>query len=97
MFVHVYAENGEALVTGTNWMYEKLTWALMEDSGKRIEEFEIPPRTQIMRYNLKHFIRCLQNNQKPSCTATDGLNAQAIIEGIKKSIASGQAVNIQDL
>lgn len=94
MFVHLYAENGEALVTGSNWMYDRIAWALAGDSEKTVEEFDLPPRRQIMRYNLEHFIQCVRDDATPSCGAEDGLNAQRIVEALKESIAAGQAVKL---
>ncbi len=92
MYVHVYAENGEALVTGPTWMYDKIEWALHEDDEKSVEVFDLPPRRQIMRYNMEHFIECVREGNTPSCGAEDGLNAMRIVDGLKQSIAAGQAV-----
>lgn len=94
MYVHVYAENGEVLVTGSNWMYDKIEWALHGDDEKSVEEFHVPPRRQIMRYNMEHFIECVREGKTPSCGAADGLNAMRIVDGLKESIAAGQAVDL---
>jgi len=94
MYVHVYAENGEALVTGDNWMYGRIEWALHEDKENSVEEFDVPPRRQIMRYNMEHFIQCVRDRATPTCGAEDGLNAMRIVDGLKQSMAAGQAVEL---
>ncbi|NOZ20447.1 MAG: Gfo/Idh/MocA family oxidoreductase [Planctomycetes bacterium] len=94
MYVHVYAENGEALVTGPTWMYDRIEWALTGDSEKSLEEFDLPPRRQIMRYSMEHFLQSVRNQTPPTCGAEDGLNAMRIVDGLKESIAAGQAVEL---
>jgi len=94
MYVHVYAENGEALVSGDGWMYDKIEWALRDDGEKSVEEFELPPRRQIMRYNMEHFIQCVRDGATPTCGAEDGLNAMRIVDGLKESIATGSAIEL---
>jgi len=94
MYVHVYAENGEALVTGPTWMYDRIEWALHEDDEKSVEEFDLPPRRQIMRYNMEHFVQCVRDRATPTCGAEDGLNAMRIVDGLRESIAAGQAVEL---
>jgi hypothetical protein len=69
MYVHVFAENGEALVTGADWMYDKIEWATVDDREKNFEELDLLPRLEIMRYNLKHFVECVRNGVGPSFDA----------------------------
>ena len=45
-------------------------------------------------YNMEHFIECVREGKTPSCGAADGLNAMRIVDGLKESIAAGQAVDL---
>ena len=94
MYVHVFAENGEARVTGPDWMYNKIEWATTDDKEMRVEEFSLPDRRQIMLYSLGHFTECARDGAAPSCDAEDGLNCMRIVDGLRESIATGNVVDL---
>jgi predicted dehydrogenase len=94
MYVHVFAENGEARVTGPDWMYSKIEWATTDDKEMRVEEFSLPDRRQIMLYSLAHFTECVRDGAAPSCDAEDGLNCMRIVDGLRESIATGNVVDL---
>ena len=96
MFVRVFAEKGEARVTGADWMFGRVEWALHGDDAEiHDESYEIPPRRQILRYNMKNFIRVVREGIAPPCSAQDGITVQKIIEGMVDSINSGDVVGIE--
>ena len=92
MYVHVFAENGEARVTGPDWMYNKVEWATTDDTELSVQEYSLPQRRQIMIYNLEHFVECVRDGVAPSCDAEDGLNAMRIVDGLRESMATGNVV-----
>jgi predicted dehydrogenase len=91
MYVKVYAENGEALVSGGNWIYHKVMWALHgQDETLHEEELEGPPRMEILRQNMMAFAQVVRDGIDPPCSAEDGLMVQRVIEAMAKSTASGR-------
>ena len=95
MFVRVFAEKGEARVTGDDWMFGRVEWAL-HGEGQEIhdETYEVPPRRQILRGNMMNFIRVVREGIEPPCSAQDGVIVQQVIEGMVASIDSGQVVEL---
>jgi predicted dehydrogenase len=94
MYVHVFAENGEARVTGPDWMYDSIEWATTDDKEMNVEKFDLPHRRQIMIYNLAHFAACVRDGLAPSCDAEDGLNCMRIVDGLRESMATGNVVEL---
>ncbi|MCX7014740.1 MAG: Gfo/Idh/MocA family oxidoreductase [Candidatus Sumerlaeota bacterium] len=95
MYVKVYAENGEMLISGGNWVYDKVTWALHGTKEQAKEEnLPGPPRMELLRQNLIEFARLVRGEIKSPCTAEDGLVVQRIMAAMAKSIASGNSVRL---
>ena len=95
MCVKVYAENGEALASGANWVYHKVAWALCgPNETLREEALEGPPRWEILRQNMMAFARVVRGEIAPPCTAEDGLVVQRLIAAMVKSIASGRSESL---
>jgi len=74
---------------------EKLKALLYDET--QVEEFDVPPRQQIMRYNMERFVKCVRERTEPACSAAGGLNAQSVVEGFKRSIATGRPVELHEL
>lgn len=92
MYVKVYAENGEMLVSGDNWVYHKVSWALHgQKEAVREEDIPGPPRFEILRQNMTQFARLVRGEIESPCTLEDGLAAQRLIAAMAKSIETGQA------
>nr|OQO27313.1 hypothetical protein B0A51_04204 [Rachicladosporium sp. CCFEE 5018] len=43
---------------------------------------------------IAHFVRVIKGEEKPMCTAEDGLGAVKVVEAIKKAMRTGKAVDI---
>ena len=95
MSVHVFAENGEALVTGRDWLYKSLTYATRTDKIRTEKSWEPPPRFQIMRYNTREFARCLLENVPTACDLEVGITAQCVVDAMKESIRTGKVAKVQ--
>jgi predicted dehydrogenase len=93
-WLDVYAENGQAIVTGNYHMYDTLTWARFDDAEAKIQSWELPPRRQIMRYSMQHFLECVREGKTPSCGVDDGVRALALSMAVKESIAKGTPVEV---
>ena len=91
-WLDVYAEKGQALVTGIDHMYDTLTWETFDDSGDPTREhWPNPPlRTLIMRYAIEEFVNSVRTGTQPACDADAGLKALAVNE----SMATGEIVNL---
>ncbi|HUX19862.1 MAG TPA: Gfo/Idh/MocA family oxidoreductase [Spirochaetia bacterium] len=94
MFVRVYAEHGEASVSGEDWRFSVVEWALADDTEPRREELEQPARFEVPRFNLMNFARVVRDGIAPPCSATDGIRVQRVIEAMARSIKSGQPAHV---
>mgnify|MGYP001258411441 CR=1 FL=1 len=57
-------------------------------------EFDWAANSDGYKNELVHFYNCICNNEKPLCTAPDGLDAILLAEAILKSHQSGQGVTL---
>jgi predicted dehydrogenase len=95
MFVRVIADKGEAWVTGDNWRFGNVRWAPAAKDAKVVaEEYEMPPRFEIHRYNIMNFITVIRDKVQPPVGAADGIKVQKIVEAMSESIKFGKAVEI---
>jgi predicted dehydrogenase len=92
--IRVVTEKGEAEVSGVNWLFDKLVWSCGNEADRHIEEFTPPPRNDLTRFNQAHFIACVREGRQPSCTLQDGLNAQRVMDGVRRSITEKRAVGL---
>ena len=95
-WLDVFAEGGQAMVTGIDHMYDTLTWATVEDAGEpKREHWPNPPlRSLIVQYALEEFIRCLQSGRQPECDAEAGLKSLALAMAVNESVATGATVDL---
>lgn len=93
-WLDVYAEKGQALVTGIDHMFDTLTWGTFDDSGDSKREHWPNPRlrTLIMQYAIEEFINSVRTGTQPACDADAGLNALALAMAVNESMATGEAV-----
>jgi len=95
MYVKVYAENGEMLVSGGNWVYDKVAWATHGPGEEvRIEDLPGPPRMELLRQNMMQFARLARGEIESPCSAEDGLVVQRIIAAMVRSIGTGKAESV---
>jgi predicted dehydrogenase len=97
MSMHVFGLNGEAIVTGRDWQYKAITFASRTDQAPNTVTWEVPPRFQLMRYNLRDFVSCIINKQPSTCGLVAGLRAQCVVEAMKESIRTGQVAKVRSL
>ena len=95
MYVKVYADKGEILVAGEDWVYHDVAWAPAgRGEPMRRERLEGPPRLELLRQNLIEFIRVARGEMAPPCSAEDGLIVQRVIAAMVQSIQSGRAERV---
>lgn len=95
-YVKVYAEKGEMLVSGSNWVYDKVVWALHgKGESLRVEELPGPPRAELLRQNMMEFVRLAKGEIQSPCSAEDGLTVQRILSAMARSFASGKAESLE--
>jgi myo-inositol 2-dehydrogenase / D-chiro-inositol 1-dehydrogenase len=96
MLIRVVADKGEAWVTGENWMFGRVRWAAADkDARVATEDYEVPPRLEIQRYNLMRFLEVVRDKAEPPASAADGIRVQQIVEAMAESIRTGRAVDIR--
>ena len=92
MYVKVYAEKGEMLLSGSFWVYDRVTWALKGRGEElHVEEIPGPPRMELLRQSMTQFARLVRGEIASPCTADDGLVVQRLIASMAKSLGTGQA------
>ena len=94
-WLDVYARNGQGLVTGAYHMYDTLTWARHDATEAKTQSWEIPPRRQIMRYAMQHFIECVRDGKTPTCGVDDGVRALALSMAVRESLRAGGPVEVR--
>jgi predicted dehydrogenase len=85
-FLSVCTAHGQARVTGPSHMYDTLVWARRDAKRLSRETWELPPRRQIMRYAMRHFVDCVKSGQKPSAGLADGMRALALAMAVRESL-----------
>ena len=95
-WLDVYAEKGQALVTGIDHMFDTLTWGRAEGEGEPTREhWPNPPlRTLIVRYAIEEFVNSVRTGEQPESDADAGLKALALAMAVNKSVATGEAVDL---
>jgi predicted dehydrogenase len=97
MSMHVFGQNGEAIVTGRDWQYKAINFASRSDKTPTAQTWEIPPRFQLMRYNLREFVSCIIDKRPTACGLVAGLKAQCVVEAMKESIRTGQVAKVRSV
>lgn len=90
----VFAAEGQALVTGLDHMIDTLTWAQIHQMEPTVQTWPNPPRRQIMRYSMQHFIECVRDGKQPEVGIVDGVKALALSMAVNDSIQTGQPVEV---
>ena len=95
-WLNVYTENGQALVTGIDHMYDTLSWGRAADQGEpKREHWPNPPlRTLIVQYALGEFVNGIRRGKQPESNADAGLKALALALAVNESVASGDSVDL---
>ena len=94
-WLDVYAEKGQALVTGIDHMYDTLTWGRVDDDEPTREHWPNPPlRTLIVRYALEEFVSSVRSRVQPASDAAAGLKALALAMAVNESVATGAPVDL---
>jgi predicted dehydrogenase len=96
-WLDVYAETGQALVTGIDHMYDTLSWGRFDDSGDpQREHWPNPPlRTLIVQYALEEFVNSVRIGKQPESDADAGLKALALAMAANESVATGAPVDLR--
>jgi len=97
MSMHVFGQNGEAIVTGRDWQYKAINFATRTDKAPTALSWETPPRFQLMRYNLREFVSCIIDKQPTACGLVAGLKAQCVVEAMKESIRTGHVARVRSV
>ena len=97
MSMHVFGQNGEAIVTGRDWQYKAINFATRTDKAPTALSWETPPRFQLMRYNLREYVSCIISRQPTACGLVAGLKAQCVVEAMKESIRTGQVAKVRSV
>lgn len=96
-WLDVYAQNGQALVTGIDHMYDTLTWGTVDDSEPTRSHWPNPPlRTLIVRYALEEFISSVRTGNQPASDADAGMKALAMAMAVNESVATGESVDLRN-
>ncbi len=94
-WLDVYAEHGQALVTGIDHMFDTLTWGRADASEPTREHWPNPPlRTLIVRYAIEEFVNGVRSGQQPESDAEAGLKALALALAVNESVATGESVEL---
>lgn len=93
-YINIFTENGQAKVTGDDHMFETLTWATRDDKEVKTQSWEQPPRSQIVRYSMRHFVDCLRSGEQPTATLEDGIIAVAMAMGLRESLQKKAPVEL---
>ena len=96
-WLDVYAEKGQALVTGIEHMFDTLTWGRSDDSGEPSRQHWPNPRlrTLIVQYAIAEFIDSVRTGRQPESDANAGLNALALAMAVNQSVATGETVDLR--
>jgi len=96
-WLDVYTENGQALVTGIDHMYDTLSWGRAADQGEpKREHWPNPPlRTLIVQYAVEEFVNGIRTGNQPESNADAGLKALALAMAVNESVASGDSVDLR--
>jgi predicted dehydrogenase len=97
MSMHVFGQNGEAIVTGRDWQYNAIRYASRTDQTPTALSWEAPPRFQLMRFNLREFVSCVLEKRPTSCGLEAGLKAQSVVEAMKESIRTGKVATVKSV
>jgi len=97
MSMHVFGQNGEAIVTGRDWQYKAINFATRTDKIPTTQSWETPPRFQLMRYTLREFVSCVIDQRPTACGLEAGLKAQCVVEAMKESIRTGQVAKVRSV
>jgi predicted dehydrogenase len=97
MSMHVFGEKGEAIVTGRDWQYKAIKYASRMDKEPTAISWEVPPRFQLMRYNLREFVSCILEKRPTACGLEAGIQAQLIVDAMKESIRTGQVAAVKSV
>ncbi|KAF1810442.1 NAD(P)-binding protein [Eremomyces bilateralis CBS 781.70] len=76
------------------WSYDEAgpSWTNIIQAEDVIIKPDVPFKLQV-----KHFVNVVRGEEKPVCSAEDGLRALIVCEAIKRSITLGKPINISDI
>lgn len=95
-WLDVYTENGQALVTGIDHMFDSLSWGMADEEEPTREHWPNPPlRTLIVRYAIEEFVNGVRSGQQPESDAEAGLKALALAAAVNESVATGEPVDLR--
>jgi len=95
MQIRVFAANGEARLSGRDWTYDRLDWALRGWEEKtKSEDHPAPPRQELLRCNMEQFLRVVREGIAPPCGPAEALRAQKLIAAAAESMRSRRSVRI---
>ena len=97
-WLDVYAEKGQALVTGIEHMFDTLTWGRSDDNGEPNRQHWPNPRlrTLIVQYAIAEFVDSVRTGKQPESDADAGLKALAMAMAVNKSTATGEIVDLRN-
>lgn len=93
-FYRIFGSNGTLSVPDlTVWSYENST-SKSWHAPMCVEEVAVDVKTPF-ESQLAHFIEVIRSNAEPNCRGADGLAALAVCNGLKKSLETGNPVDIE--
>jgi predicted dehydrogenase len=93
--IEVITADGQALLTGRDHIWERVSWAGRGDDGVR--EIVAPPEALgSTRYThaFQHFFACIRTGQPPTCGVVDGVRAVALAMAVYESARTGKRIEI---
>lgn len=72
---------------------------LIDEAGRTVESTEFPEfhRNQLFLDEMRHFLACLEGGETPRVSVRDGLQSLKIALAAKRSLATGQVVDMHAL
>ena len=93
----VYAEHGQARLTGTDHMFNDLTWATADADAPTRETWPLPPRGRISADALRHFAAAVRAGTAPVPGAADGARAVRVAMAVRVSLTTGMPVTLNPI
>ena len=93
MVVRVFAEYGEARLSGGDWTYHRVAHARRGwEETVREEVLDAPPRQELLRFAMMEFAEAVRAGIEPPCGAADGLRVQRVVAAAVESMRSRRYV-----
>lgn len=90
-------EKGQARLSGREHIWERLSWALRDDTS--IRTLDLPAEgLGVTRYTraFEHFLSCLSEEKAPETGIADGLRSVALAEAVYLSIRERRRVDLSE-